>query len=164
MKAQSVRAWFAAIVVLLIGGTASQAEDIEITHCYSGVYSAFNRTEGTSILGSWSQNGIIMSAHPKKLLQNAVVRCEGIQIGAAAARSLHAFCRIVDEDGDVIIAELPWPHKGIDFTVKFLEGTGKWKGVTGQLNSTVIARSPRSATTDSYQACRRETGQFELPK
>src|SRR5687768_17029568 len=60
MKAQSVRAWFAAIVVLLIGGTASQAEDIEITHCYSGVYSAFNRTEGTSVLGSWSQNGIVM--------------------------------------------------------------------------------------------------------
>src|SRR3954447_18726428 len=117
MKARSVRAWFAAIVVLLIGGRASQAEDIEITHCYSGVYSAFNRTEGTSMLGSWSQNGIIMSAHPKKLLQNAVVHCEGIQIGAAAARSLHAFCRILDEDGDVIIAELPWPHKGIDFTV-----------------------------------------------
>jgi hypothetical protein len=42
MKARSVRAWFAAIVVPLIGGTASQAEDIEITHCYSASRCAFS--------------------------------------------------------------------------------------------------------------------------
>jgi hypothetical protein len=72
----------------------------------------------------------------------------------------------MDDDGDVILAELPWPHKGIDFEVKFLEGTGKWKGVTGQLHSTPVARSQpnKGAMPDTYQTCRRETGQFEASK
>jgi hypothetical protein len=143
---------------------AAYAEELEITHCYSGTFVTFNKAEGTSTLLSWAQNGIIMSTHPKKLLQDAVVHCEGIQIGAGAARSLHGFCRIMDDDGDVIVAELPWPHKGIDFEVKFLEGTGKWKGVTGQLHSTPVARSQQGAMPDTYQTCRRETGQFEVPK
>ena len=147
-------------------GTPSHAENIELTHCYSGVFLVFNKTEGTSVLGHWAQNGIITSSHPNKLLHNAVVHCEGIQIGVGPARSLHGFCRMMDDDGDVILAEYPWPHKGIDFQVKFLEGTGKWKGVTGQLHSTPIARSQpnKGAMPDTYQTCRRETGQFDIQK
>jgi hypothetical protein len=144
--------------------TSSQAEELEITHCYSGVFVTFNKTEGTSTLMSWAQNGIIMSGHPKKLLHNAVVHCEGVQLGLGAARSLHGFCRIMDDEGDVLLVELPWPHKGIDYDVKFLEGTGKWKGVTGQLHSTPIARSQpnKGAMPETYQTCRREVGQFEI--
>jgi hypothetical protein len=163
MHTHSIRVCIAVVVFSFVAVTSCQAEDIEITHCYAGVYSAFNKTEGTSVLGSWRQDGILTSAHPKKLLQNATVRCEGIQMGLAAERQMHAFCRIQDEEGDVIVAELPWGQKGIDYRLNFLEGTGKWKGVTGHLNSTVIARGPRSAT-DPYLGCRRETGQFELPK
>jgi hypothetical protein len=74
-----------AVAFLSFRGT-SQAEDIEITHCYSGTFVPFNKTEGTSPLLSWAQNGIIMSAHPKKLLQNAVVHCEGIQIAPSYGR------------------------------------------------------------------------------
>ena len=167
MNASEQRAWVGLLAVVFAAfGMTSHAEEIEITHCYSGAFVTFNKTEGTSTLLSWAQNGIIMSAHPRKLLHNAVVHCEGIQIGAGAARSLHGFCRIMDDDGDVILAELPWPHKGIDFDVKFLEGTGKWKGVTGQLHSTPVARSQpnKGAMPDTYQTCRRETGQFEVPK
>jgi hypothetical protein len=153
-------------IAFLSFGRTSQAEDIEITHCYSGAFVQFNKTEGTSPLLSWAQNGIIMSAHPKKLLQNAVIHCEGIQIGLGQSRSLHGFCKIMDDDGDVILAELPWPHKGIDFEVKFLEGTGKWKGITGQLHSKPIARSQpnKGAMPDTYQTCRLEKGQFEVAK
>jgi hypothetical protein len=152
------------VLAVLCSGKSALAEPIELTHCYSGVWSAFNKTEGTSLVGHWSQNGIIMSAHPNKLLHNAVVHCEGIQIGAAANRSIHAFCRIMDDDGDVIIAEYPWPSKGLEFKVNFLEGTGKWKGITGQLHSTAIARSKEGAMPDTYQTCRKETGDFEVKK
>ena len=81
-------------------GTASHAEDIEITHCYSGTFVTFSQIKDVPILVSWAQNGIVMSAHPKKLLHNAVVRCEGVQIGGGASRSGHGFCKIVDDDGD----------------------------------------------------------------
>ena len=146
--------------------TSSQAEELEITHCYSGTYVTFNNTEGTSTLFSWAQNGIIMNVHPKALLQGAVTHCEAIQMGVGADRSLHGFCKIMDADGDVILAEYPWPHKGLDFEVKFLEGTGKWKGVTGQLHSSrIVASQPnKGAMPDTYQTCRRETGKFELSK
>jgi len=70
----------------------------------------------------------------------------------------------LEEGGDVILAELPWPHKGIDFEVKFLEGTGKWKGITGQLHSQPVARSDKGAMPDTYQTCRLEKGQFEVAK
>lgn len=146
--------------------TASRADNLEITHCYSGVFNIFSKTEGTTALLSWTQNGIIISAHPGKLLQGAVTHCDGIQMGLGAARSLHGLCKIVDNDGDVIVAELPWPHKGLDFEVQFLEGTGKWKGITGQLHSNRLVSSPpnKGAMPDTYQTCRRETGSFEVAK
>jgi hypothetical protein len=92
MNPSRLRIGIGAVLMAFCAQSPAYAEDLEITHCYSGVFSVFNRTEGTSTLGSWAQNGIIMSAHPRKLLHNAVVRCEGIQIGLGAARSLHGFC------------------------------------------------------------------------
>jgi hypothetical protein len=41
-----------------------------------------------------------MSSHPKKLLHNAVVHCEGIQIGTRETGSGQGYCKIIDEDGD----------------------------------------------------------------
>ena len=156
---------FVALATLAFVPT-SRAEKLEITHCYSGTFNTFSKTDGTTALISWSQNGIIMSDHPRKLLQGAVTHCEGIQMGVGAARSLHSFCRIVDQEGDVLLAELPWPHKGLDFEVKFMEGTGKWKGVSGQLHSTRIVSSPpnKGAMPDTYQTCRREVGDVDLSK
>jgi hypothetical protein len=161
-KLAGIQIFFALATLAFV--STSRAEDIEITHCYSGTFNMFNKTDGTTTLLSWTQNGIIMSAHPRKLLHGAVTHCDGIQKGLGAARSLHGFCRIVDEEGDVILAELPWPHKGLDFDVKFLEGTGKWKGVSGQLHSIRIVSSPpnKGAMPDTYQTCRREVGQFEI--
>ena len=145
-------------------GATSYAEAIEITHCYSGTVVTISQIKDVPPVFSWAQNGIIMSAHPKKLLHNAVVHCEGVQTGAGAARSGYGLCKIVDDDGDAIIAEIPL--KGLDYEVKLLHGTGKWKGVTGTLRSTPIVRSQpnKGAMPDTYQTCRREAGQFEVPK
>lgn len=145
-------------------GTTSYAEEIEITHCYSGTFVTFSQINDVPVLVSWAQNGIAMSAHPKKLLHNAVIHCEGVQIGGGASRSGHGFCKIVDDEGDAIIAQIPLT--GLDYEVKLLHGTGKWKGVTGTLRSTPIVRSQpnKGAMPDTYQTCRREAGQFEISK
>ncbi len=155
------------ILVLSMGLAAAMsfhasAEDLEITHCYSGSGTLFSH--GAIVLASWTQNGIVMSHHPKQLLHNAVVHCEGIQRGGGVTRTGEGLCRIVDEDGDAIIASIP--YTGFDFDVKFLEGTGKWKGITGMLHSTRIARSQdgKGAMPGTYQGCRSERGHFELPK
>jgi len=47
----------------------------------------FSQIKDVPVLVSWAQNGIGMSAHSKKLLHNAVVRCEGVQTRGGASRS-----------------------------------------------------------------------------
>src|SRR5919205_3403234 len=84
MSTSGQRARVGALAFVFATFGAAYAEELEITHCYSGTFVTFNKAEGTSTLLSWAQNGIIMSTHPKKLFQNAVVHCEGIQIGAGA--------------------------------------------------------------------------------
>jgi len=145
-------------------GAMAWAEEIELTHCYSGTGAPFFQSKDAPALTSWNQNGIIMSAHPKKLLNNAVVRCEGIQIGTRETGSGQGYCKIIDEDGDAIIAETP--YSGVDYDMKLLHGTGKWKGVTGSLHSTRIARSEngKGAMPGTYQGCRAERGHFDLQR
>jgi hypothetical protein len=95
---------FAIAVAFLWFGATARAEEIELTHCYSGTGAPFFQSKDAPALTSWNQNGIVMSTHPKKLLHNAVVRCEGIQIGTRETGSGQGYCKIIDEDGDAIIA------------------------------------------------------------
>jgi hypothetical protein len=147
---------------MLVVASSVSSEELELTHCYSGTGSSFSH--GTIALSSWNSSGILSSNHPKKLLHSAVIRCEGIQRGGGPTRIGDGYCKIVDEDGDAIIAQMP--YVGFDYDVKFLEGTGKWTGVTGSLRSTRLVRSPdgKGAMPGTFQGCRLERGQFELPK
>lgn len=47
--------------------------------------------------------------------------------------------------------------------MKFLSGTGKWKGIKGEGRIKVIIQE-RRVTPDTSQICYRHTGTFELPK
>ena len=64
----------------------------------------------------------------------------------------------------MIIAEIP--YSGFTHDVKFLEGTGKWKGIKGALRSerTVRSKPSKGAMPGTYQGCRREKGTYELSK
>ena len=153
-------------VVVTVGVPSSScaAEQLDITHCYSGTGTIFHQSKEVMPAMSWTQNGIIMSHTPSKLLDNAVVHCEGVQRGVGPERTGYALCKIVDDGGDMIIAEIP--YSGFTYDVKFLEGTGKWKGIKGSLRSERIARSKegKGAMPGTYQGCRREKGSFELSK
>jgi hypothetical protein len=46
---------------------------------------------------------------------------------------------------------------------KFLQGTGKWKGIKGSGKGKVITRG-KPITPGTAQVCSRWTGTFELPK
>jgi hypothetical protein len=140
------------------------AEQLDLTICYSGSGTIFNDTKDAMQAVSWTQNGIITSHSPSKLLNNAVVHCEGVEHGVGAKRVGYGLCKIMDDDGDVIIADIP--YSGFDYDVKFLSGTGKWKGVKGSLHSERLVRSKpgKGAMPGTYQGCRREQGTFELLK
>ena len=140
------------------------AEELDITTCISGSGTVFHDSKDAMHATSWSQNGIVTSHSPSKLLNSAVVHCDGVEHGFGAERIGYGLCKIMDDDGDVIIAEIP--YTGFTYDLKFLGGTGKWKGVKGSLHSERLVRSNpgKGAMPGTYQGCRREQGTFELPK
>jgi hypothetical protein len=140
------------------------AEQLDVTFCYSGTSPDFHDNKELLPAASFSQNGIMTSNAPNKMLDNAVVHCEGVQRGTGPERSGYGICKIIDSDGDIIIGE--FPYTGINYDVKFLDGTGKWKGIKGTLHSerTHVNKPGRAAMPGTYQGCRREKGSFELSK
>jgi hypothetical protein len=103
-----------------------------------------------------------MSAR-NKTFDNAVVHCEGVQRGQGPDRSGYGLCKIVGADGDLIIAETPYSLLAYD--MKFLEGTGKWKGIKGTLRFqgfAVRSKPGKGAMPNTYQGCDRQKGSFEL--
>jgi hypothetical protein len=140
------------------------AEQMDITHCYSGTSILFHNSKEIMPLVSWAQNGIISSNTENKKLHNAVSHCEGVQRGMEEERVGYGLCKIVDDEGDAITAEIP--YTGFDYEVRFLEGTGKWKGIRGSLRSvrTVRSKTGKGAMPATYQGCRLEKGTFELTK
>jgi len=69
--------------------------------------------------------------------------------------------KYMDPDGDTFVIEL----SGVDQegTMKFLEGTGKWKGLTGGGKAYVTLRG-KPITPGTTQYCGRSTGTYELKK
>jgi len=69
--------------------------------------------------------------------------------------------KYMDPDGDTFVIEL----SGVDQegTMKFLEGTGKWKGLTGGGKAYATLRG-KPITPGTTQYCGRATGTYELKK
>ena len=76
--------------------------------------------------------------------------------------SPHAFATLPYDDWP----DLAGPYFGQETQGKFIEGSGKWKGVTGSFEwSTVVRSKPgQAAMPGTYQGCRKVKGTFELPK
>jgi len=138
------------------------AEKFEFTECYSGTATIFHKNKDLPLVLSWASNGINMSDDVR--FNNSVAHCEGVQLGVGAKRSGYGLCTIIDVDGDMIIGEIP--SSGIDYEFKFIEGSGKWKGIKGSYSSTRIVKSKpgKGAMPGTFQGCRKAQGIFELSK
>jgi hypothetical protein len=102
----------------------------------------------------WEDSGIIMSNSANKMLNGAVINEAGVQRGLGPERTGYGLLKIMDNDGDTII--VGGPYTGFSGTWDLLEGTGKWKGVKGSLQSErTLANEPsRPAKPGTYQSCR----------
>ena len=67
----------------------------------------------------------------------------------------------MDPDGDVIIAEAV--VLGPEKTMKFLHGTGKWKGIQGEAKGKTTVTG-KFIAPGTIQTCSRYVGTFELAK
>lgn len=134
----------------------------DITECGSGPVTVVYQSKEITITGTEGK-GIISSHHENKVFDNFTFQVVGIAKVEEGKRLSDSYWKIVDPDGDVIIAQVV--VIGPEKTMKLLHGTGKWKGIKGEAKGkTTAAGRGQSLMPGSFQACSRYVGSFELPK
>ena len=131
----------------------------DITNCYYGNSTNLYNEEELKIF-TIDVRGIARSNNENKVFDNCSFHSvQIIQIlNGQMKRSGHS--KFLDPDGDYFFVEV---SGGKDATVKFLYGTGKWKGITGTGKFESIAHG-KSMEPGTFYGCVRNTGTFELPK
>jgi hypothetical protein len=131
----------------------------DITNCYYGNSTNLYNEEELKIF-TIDVRGIARSNNENKVFDNCSFHSvQIIQIlNGQMKRSGHS--KFLDPDGDYFFVEV---SGGKDATVKFLYGTGKWKGITGTGKFESVARG-KSMEPGTFHGCVRNTGTFELPK
>jgi hypothetical protein len=152
---------FAILFCLVIFIPVAQAQtSFDITECAAGTATTVYQSKEYTI-GGLEGKGIIFSHHENKVFDNCTFQVVVIYKIVDGKRRSDSYWKIMDPDGDVIIAELV--VLGPEKTIKFMHGTGKWKGIKGEAKGkTTVAGRP--AAPETFQACSRYVGTFELPK
>lgn len=152
-------------VVVILGFFAfvpvAQAQiPIDFTECVSGNSSIVYQSKEITIAGSEGK-GILISHHENKVFDNFTFHVIVIAKTIDNNRRSDSYWKIMDPGGDVIIAEVV--VLGPEKTMKFLHGTGKWKGIKGEAKGKTTAAG-KPVAPGTFQACSRYVGTFELPK
>jgi hypothetical protein len=132
----------------------------DITECGAGPVTVVYQSNDITVSGLEGK-GIIFSHHENKVFDNCTFQVVQIARIIGGNRRSDSYWKIMDPDGDVIIAELV--VIGPEKTMTFLHGTGKWKGIKGGAKGKTSAAGKMIAP-GTFQACSRYIGTFELPK
>ena len=149
------------VFCLTLSISVAQAQQpFDYTVCASGTISILSTSEEMNVFGTESK-GITMSNHENKLFHNCTYQFMGVGRGPTGKPVGYGYFKLVDPDGDFVIGEL----SGLptDLTLKFLQGTGKWKGITGSGKGQRLA-SGKPVVPGTVQFCTRYTGTFDLKK
>ena len=160
----SKRAWKMGIAIILglftfISVTQAQTP-FDVTECVSGQVTVVFQSKEVTVTGLEGK-GIFFSHHENKVFDNCTFQVVAIAKTVDGKRRSDSYWKIMDPDGDVIVAEAV--VLGPEKTMKFLHGTGKWKGIKGEAKGKTTAAGKPSAP-GTFQACSRYVGTFELPK
>jgi hypothetical protein len=152
----------AVVLGLVMFIPVAQAETpYDITACGSGTVTVLSQSKELTVASSETR-GISESNHENKVFDNCSfyhVRIVKIEAGKWSA---HGYTKFMDPDGDILIVE--FSQMGEEATTKFLQGTGKWKGITGGGKVMYLTPNAKPIAPGTIQGCYRQTGTFELPK
>ena len=150
----------ASLGLMIFLPAAYAAESFECTQCCCGTYTLFPGSEPLMPVMSWEESGIMMSNSENKFLDKATHHYNGVQRGLREKRNGYFYGKIMDPDGDLIILESSFTYPG--HHEKFLEGTGKYKGITGGFDAQRLA-TDKSVMPGTYHLCRKIKAMFEFP-
>jgi hypothetical protein len=156
-----LRTAIAVVIGLVMFIPVSQAQTpFDFTECMAGTSIVVYESKEIRI-GSTEVKGIIVSNHENKVFNNCTFHVVAIAKTVDGKRRSDSYWKIMDPDGDVIVAEVV--VLGPEKTMKFLHGTGKWKGIKGEAKGKTTA-SGKFIAPGTIQSCSRYVGTFELPK
>jgi hypothetical protein len=139
---------------------AKAEQPFDFTVCIAGTVSVLATTEESNVFGTESK-GITMSNHTNKAFHNMTYHFMGVGRGPTGKPIGFGYFKLMDSDGAFIIGELSGPPA--DLSLKFLQGTGKWKGIAGEgKGQRFTGGKPIAPMT--LQSCTRYRGTFELKK
>ena len=138
----------------------TQQTPFDFTECFSGNSTIVFQSKEITIAGSEGK-GILISHHENKVFDNCTIHVVVIAKTLDGKRRSDSYWKIMDPDGDVVIAEVL--VVGPEKTMTFLHGTGKWKGIKGEAKGKTTAIGKMIAP-GTIQSCSRYVGTFELAK
>ena len=132
----------------------------DVTECGAGPVIVVFQSQEITVSGLEGK-GVFFSNHENKVFNNCTFQVVQIARVIGSSRVSNSYWKIMDPDGDLVIAsvEVVGPEK----TMTFLHGTGKWKGIKGGAKGKTSAAG-KPVVPGTFQACSRYVGTFELPK
>ena len=157
-----IRFILAALLALVMFVPVAQAEEqFECTQCSHVTYTSFHDSKDLAVLFSWQCNGIIISHSENKFLNGVTCHCEGLSRRVGEINREVGYCKNTDPDGDIFIHD--WTRTETEMVGKFLEGTGKYKGIKGSIKAERLLLG-KPAMPGTFQMCNKFTATYELAK
>lgn len=158
---------FSICAVIILGSSsinpAKCAEEIfDITPCVAATMTALVQSPEITIF-TMDAKGIIRNNIESKIFNNCTVHVQGIQVIEGTNRTVNAYMKYLDPDGDYVIFRFTQNPGEPTATTTILAGTGKWKGITGGGKATTITQG-RPVAAGTFQFCNNHKGKFTLPK
>lgn len=158
---------FTTCAVIILGSSplnpAKCAEQVyDITPCVAATMTVLVQSPEISIF-SLDAKGIIRSNIESKIFDNCTVHVQGTQVIEGTNRTVNAYLKYLDPDGDYVIFRFTQNPGETTATTTILAGTGKWKGITGGGKATTITQG-RPVASGTLQFCNNHKGKFTLPK
>jgi len=144
---------------LLVAITNAQTP-FDVTECGGGPVTMVFQSKEVTVSGLEGK-GIILSNHANKIFDNCTFQVVQIARIVEGNRVSNSYWKIMDPDGDAIVASVD--VIGPEKTMTFMHGTGKWKGIKGGAKGKGTTGG-KFIVPGTFQACSRYVGSFELPK
>jgi len=143
----------------------AQAEQpFDLTDCWSAKVTMLSKSKELTVLSS---DVLGMTMSDNKLFNNLTSNCLCLRCYMAGKQKSTCYSKFMDVDGDFFITEAirTGTEASPESSWKFLQGTGKFRGITGGGKSLFTASNlKRPIRPGMLQGRVKMTGTFELPK
>jgi len=140
--------------------TAKAQQPVDMVSCGDNKFTTILASEELTIMGIESK-GINMDNHPSKLADSMTFHGVGVLKIEKGKMSGMLYYKYMDPDGDYVTVEVS--QVGMEREWKYLQGTGKWKGITGSGKATYITKG-KPIVPGTAQGCMKITGTQEFKK